>query len=96
MGHIVSKDGVKIYRERVEAISKVILPINKKEVQSFLGKRNFLRRFIAKSTKLLKYITCTLKNNSDVRWTPKARTYFEHIKKAIMEASVLENPCFSK
>jgi len=44
LGHIVSKDGVKMDPERVEAIRQVTLPTNVKGVQSFLGKVNFVRR----------------------------------------------------
>ena len=37
MGHIISKDGIKIDPERVSAILKVGEPQRKKEIQSFLG-----------------------------------------------------------
>jgi hypothetical protein len=47
LGHIVSAEGVRIDPSRVEAIQNLSLPISKKEVLSFLGKINFLRRFDA-------------------------------------------------
>ena len=37
LGHIISKDGIKINHDRVSAILKVGEPRNKKEIQSFLG-----------------------------------------------------------
>jgi hypothetical protein len=46
LGHIISKEGIKIDPNRVEGILKINTPRSKKEVQSFLGKVNFLRRFI--------------------------------------------------
>ena len=46
LGHIISQEGIKIDPKRVEAIQKIELPRNKTEVQSFLGKVIFLRRFI--------------------------------------------------
>lgn len=46
LGHIVSNDGIKIDPNRVTTIQQIEQPRNKKEVQSFLGKVNFLRRFI--------------------------------------------------
>ena len=46
LGHIISKDGIRIDPTRVEAIGRIALPKNKKEVQSFIGKVNSLRRFI--------------------------------------------------
>ena len=46
IGHIISKYGIKIDPERVNAILKVEEPRSKKEVQSFIGQVNFLRIFI--------------------------------------------------
>ena len=37
LGHIISKDGIRIDLDRVNAILKVEEPKNKKEVQSFIG-----------------------------------------------------------
>jgi hypothetical protein len=42
LGHIVSKDGIKTDPKRVEAIDTINIPRNVKEIQSFLGKINFL------------------------------------------------------
>lgn len=47
LGHIVSAPGVKIDPERVKAIHTLFVPRSKKEIQSFLGKINFVRRFIS-------------------------------------------------
>ena len=46
LGHIISKDGIHIDPSRVEEIQHIDLPRNKKEIQAFNGKMNFLRRFI--------------------------------------------------
>jgi hypothetical protein len=45
LGHIISKYGVKLDPERVEAIEKVPLLVSKKSLQSFLGQTNFVHRF---------------------------------------------------
>ena len=46
LGHIISKEGIRIDPSKVEAIEKIDTPRSRKEVQSFIGKVNFLRRFI--------------------------------------------------
>jgi hypothetical protein len=61
LGHIVSAEGVRIDSSRVEAIQTLSLPRSKKEVQSFLGKINFLRRFVSNFVELVKYITTMLR-----------------------------------
>ena len=37
LGHIISKDGIKIDLDKLKAIEKVEIPRNKKEIQSFIG-----------------------------------------------------------
>jgi hypothetical protein len=89
LGHIVSAEGVKIDPSRVEAIKTMSLPRSKKEIQSFLGKIKFLRRFISNFVELVKFITSMLRKGNEVKWTLEARNYFDQIKKALTEALVL-------
>jgi hypothetical protein len=96
LGHIVSVEGVRIDSSRVEAIQTLSLPRSKKEVQSFLGKINFLRRFVSKFVELVKYITAMLRKDSEIKWTAKAHDYFDQIKKSLIESSVLVSPNYSK
>jgi len=44
LGHIISKEGIRIDPARVEAIQKIDFPHSKKEIQEFNGKMNFLHR----------------------------------------------------
>jgi hypothetical protein len=46
LGHIVSKDGVRNDPKRIKGIQKIELLRNQKESRSFLGKVNFIKRFI--------------------------------------------------
>ena len=62
-GHIISERGIKIDIDRVVAIQRIGLPRNKKEIQSFLSKVNFLRRFITNFAKVVKYINSMLKKD---------------------------------
>jgi hypothetical protein len=96
LGHIVSTDGVKIDPSRVEAIQALYFPRSKKEVQSFLGKINFLRRFIYNFDELVKNITDMLKKGKEVKWTAESRNSSNQIKKALTEAPVLISPDYSK
>jgi hypothetical protein len=96
LGHIVSADGVRIDPKRVEAIKKLSLPRSKKDIQSFLGTINFIRRFITNFAELTKHITCMLRKNSEVRWTEEAKHSFNAIKEAIITTPVLISPNFDK
>jgi hypothetical protein len=96
LGHIVSAEGVRIDPSRVEAIRTLSLPRSKKEVQAFLGKINFLRRFILNFAELVKHITTMLKKGNEVNWTIEPKESFFQIKKALTEEPVLISPNYSK
>ena len=96
LGHIVSVEGVRIDPSRVEAIQTLTLPRSKKEVQAFLGKINFLRRFVSNFAELVKHITIMLRNGNEVKWTAEPREYFVQIKRALTEAPMLISSDYSK
>jgi hypothetical protein len=96
LGHIVSTEGVRIDPSRVEAIQTLSLPRSKKEVQTFLGKINFLRRFISNFSEVVKHITTMLRKGNEVKWTAEPRESFIQIKKALNEAPVLISPDYFK
>jgi ribonuclease HI len=96
LGHIVSAEGVRIDPSRVEALQTLSLPRSKKEVQAFLGKINFLRRFVSNFAELVKHITAMLRKGNEVKWTTEPRESFAQIKRALTEAPVLISPDYSK
>jgi hypothetical protein len=81
LGHIVSAEGVRIDPSRVEALQTLSLPRSKKEVQAFLGKINFLRRFVSNFAELVKHITAMLRKGNEVKWTTEPRESFVQIKR---------------
>jgi hypothetical protein len=71
-GHIVFAEGVRIDPSRVEEIQTLSLPRSRKEVQYFLGKINFLRRFVSNFAELVKLITTMLRKENKVKWTAES------------------------
>ena len=93
---IISKDGIRTNPARVEAIGQIALPRKKKVVQSFIGKVNFLRRFIIDCVEKMRNITEMLRKGSEIKWTSEARKFFENIKIALTQAPVLKCLNFEK
>jgi len=56
LGHIVSKEGITIYPEKVKFISHFPFPHNKKAMQYFFGKINFICRFILGFIETIKHV----------------------------------------
>ena len=68
LGHIVSQEGIKIDPDRVEAIQRLSLPINKTGVKSFFGQVNFLRRFVPDFAETTKHMVDMMKGNLNFKW----------------------------
>jgi hypothetical protein len=95
-GHIISKYGTKIDPSRIESIQKLEHPRNIKELQSFIGKINFLRRFIPNLEELLRNITNMLKQDTKIRWNIESKQPFEQVKHTLIEALVLIIPDYTQ
>jgi hypothetical protein len=65
-------------------------------VQSFLGKVNFLRRFIPNLAEIIKHINCMLRKGNEIKWNPEAKNYFEDIKVELSKSPLLASPNFTK
>eukprot|EP00253_Pinus_taeda_P009966 PITA_09966 len=96
LGHIISKDGIRIGPERIQAILQIPYPRNIKELQAFLGKINFLRRFIPNLAELIMLLRKMLKKDAKVKWSLETKQDFESIKAALTQTPVLTSPQFDK
>jgi len=47
LGFMVHQRGIEISRRSIDAINKIVAPTNKTELQSLIGKVNFIRQFIS-------------------------------------------------
>ena len=63
LGHIISKEGIRIDPARIEPILNISPPRNIKELQDFLGKINFLRRFISNLAEIIRELNNMLKKD---------------------------------
>ena len=76
LGHIISKYGIRIDPRRIQAILQIQYSRNIKELQTFLGKINFLRRFIPNLAELIRMLNNMLNKDSKVKWTLEAMQAF--------------------
>ena len=92
LGMIVSRDGIKMDPEKVNAILKWPEPTNVKQVHAFLGLSNFYRHFI----KDYAIISCPMVDLTckDIifNFGDKEKASFEALKAAFTTAPVLQYP----
>ena len=96
IGFLISLEGITIEPGRIEAIKAIVLPHNKKAMQYFLAKINFMRRFISDFDEIVKPLQEMIKKDFNFKWTKEIREAFENIKEAIAEAPTLWSLNFDK
>eukprot|EP00253_Pinus_taeda_P011476 PITA_11476 len=96
LGHIISEDGIRIDPEIIQAILQIPYPRNRKELQAFLGKINFLRRFIPNLAELIRLLRNMLKKDAKVKWSLETKQAFENIKTALTQTPILTSPQLDK
>ncbi|XP_071912264.1 uncharacterized protein [Coffea arabica] len=92
LGFIVSKKGIEIDPAKIKAIREMPVPRTQKDVKSFLGKINFIGRFIAQLTHTCEPLFKLLKKNVPLRWSGECQQTFDKIKNYLLHPPVLVPP----
>ncbi|XP_025819682.1 uncharacterized protein LOC112895895 [Panicum hallii] len=94
LGFIVHERGIEISQKTITAINKVEAPKTKVELQSFIGKINFIRRFISNlSGKILLFSSLLkLKADQEFVWGEEQQKVLDGIKHYLTNPPVLVLP----
>ncbi|KAM1243983.1 hypothetical protein COP1_035486 [Malus domestica] len=94
LGFIVHHRGIEVNANKARAIIDVPPPTTKKQLQSLLGKINFLRRFVANSAgKMAAFFTLLkLKDSNKFEWREEHQAAVTQIKVALVTPPVLITP----
>ncbi|CAN6166061.1 unnamed protein product [Urochloa humidicola] len=96
LGHVISEKGVATDPKKVSAIAQWPVPINTKELRSFLGLAGYYRKFIKHFGIISKPLTNLLKKHSLFIWTVEHDTAFNCLKSALSSSPTLALPDFSQ
>nr|KYP59851.1 Transposon Ty3-G Gag-Pol polyprotein [Cajanus cajan] len=91
LGFVIHQKGIEVDRNKTKAIMETKLPSNKKELQSLLGKVNFLRRFISNFSGKTKVFSplLRLKKEQEFCWNEEHQKAFDEIKVYLAHPPVL-------
>jgi len=94
LGFMVHQRGIEISRRSIDAINKVVAPADKTELQSLIGKINFMRRFISNLSGKIKAFRPLLKLKADQEfvWGTEQQLALDEIKKYLVNPPVLVPP----
>lgn len=92
LGHLVSKRGIEVDPSKIKAIMEMPPPKTEKEVRGFLGRLQYISRFIAKLTSTCEPLFKQLKKVRRVEWDDECQKAFDKIKEYLAEPPVLVPP----
>jgi hypothetical protein len=92
LGFIVSRRGIEVDPAKIRAILGMPPPRTEKEIRSFLGKLNYISRFIAQMTHTCEPIFKLLRKSVPTVWNDDCQQAFEKIKDYLLHPPVLATP----
>ena len=96
LGHIVSKEGIRVDPQKIEEVVEWKPPRNVTEVLSFLGLASYYRRFVKGFSMTAASMTRLLQKNVKYEWSEKCQRSFDQLKAFLTEALVLTQPTYGK
>ena len=96
LGHIISKEGIRVDPKKIEVIIEWKPPINVTEVHSFLRLVGYYKRLIKGFSMTAAPMTRLLQKNVRIECNEKCQASFEKLKAFLTEAPVLTQPTYSK
>ncbi|CEL54415.1 hypothetical protein RSOLAG1IB_11661 [Rhizoctonia solani AG-1 IB] len=89
LGIIVWDKGFSLDKLKIQAVQEWPTPTTVKQVQSFLGFANFVRRFVANFSQIARPLHNLVKKEVKWQWTEKEELAFRELQKAIVNAPVI-------
>ena len=92
LGFVVNQNGIEVDPEKVRAILEMPTPRTEKEVRSFLGRLNYIARFISQLTATCDPLFKLLRKNQTMEWNKECQEAFEKIRQYLQKPPVLVPP----
>ena len=92
LGHIVSERGIEVNPEKIRAILDMPAPRTEREIRGFLGRLQYISRFIARLTDICEPIFCLLRKNQPTVWDDDCQCAFEKVKEYLLSLPILMPP----
>ena len=89
VGHLLTKDGLKLDPSKIEAIQKMSRPSDVKGVQRIVGLANYLTRFLEKLADICEPLRQLSRKDSEWHWNEEHENAFLRIKQVATQAPVL-------
>ena len=86
LGHVISKDGLKIDPAKVKAITEMAPPTSVPELRRFLGMVNYVSKFIPNLSEILAPLNNLTKLDLPWNWSTSEQDAFDKVLKCLSSA----------
>ena len=88
--HLISADGIRPLKDKLDTIRDMPAPCNSKEVKQFLGLVGYYRKFVPHFAALSRPLTKLMCKDKVFKWTHECRKAFNALKKSLCEQPILK------
>ena len=89
IGHLLTREGLRVDPKKVEAIEKMPAPKDAKAVQRLLGSVNYLAKFVPHLSNIMQPLRRLLNKNTEWCWLHTHQQAFDEMEKALMMTPAL-------
>ncbi|WKA08947.1 hypothetical protein VitviT2T_026629 [Vitis vinifera] len=96
LGYMVSERGIEVDLDKIKAILDMPAPRTEREVRGFLGRIQYISRFIARLIDIYEPIFQLLRKSQPTVWDDQCQRAFERIREYLLSPLVLAPPTSSR
>ncbi|KAL9374753.1 hypothetical protein Peur_031632 [Populus x canadensis] len=92
LGHVVSRNGIEVDPQKIEAVKQWLRPTSVTEIRSFLGLAGYYRRFVENFSRISAPLTKLTQKNVKFQWSEACEKSFLELKERLTTAPILAVP----
>ncbi|RVW95265.1 Transposon Ty3-I Gag-Pol polyprotein [Vitis vinifera] len=92
LGYMVSERGIEVDPDKIRVILDMPAPRTEREVRGFLGRLQYISRFIARLTNIVSPFFRLLRKSQPTVWDDQCQRAFERIQEYLLSSPVLAPP----
>ncbi|WKA03595.1 hypothetical protein VitviT2T_021695 [Vitis vinifera] len=92
LGYIINERGIEVDPDKIRAILNMPAPRTEREIRDFLGRLQYINRFIVKLTNICEPIFQLLRKSQPTVWNDQCQHAFERIREFLLSPPVLVPP----
>jgi hypothetical protein len=87
-GHLLTDQGVKADKLKIEAITRIPAPTDSLRVQRFLGMVTYLNKYLPHLSSVTSPLRELTKKNAEFKWAAEEKVCFQHLKQLLTTSHV--------